>query len=89
LALTLTVYFGDHRLEQEVKSAILLLIRNKKLRRNLKTAGDFFLFIKRLMISFGLIGIPLVLIILRQAMNINVMFQKFLLWSEQKQIDWK
>ncbi len=32
------------------------------------------------MISFGLIGIPLVLMILRQAMNINVMFQKFLLW---------
>ncbi|MDR6735218.1 hypothetical protein [Sphingobacterium sp. 2149] len=46
LALTLTVYFGDHRLEQEVKSAILLLIRNKKLRINLKTAGDFFVYKK-------------------------------------------
>jgi len=46
LALAITAYFGDHRLEQEVKSAILLFIRNKKLRRNLKTAGDFFLYKK-------------------------------------------
>ncbi len=46
LALAITAYFGDHRLEQEVKSAILLFIRSKKLRRNLKTAGDFFLYKK-------------------------------------------
>lgn len=46
LALAITAYFGDHRLEQEVKSAILLFNRNKKLRRNLKTAGDFFLYKK-------------------------------------------
>lgn len=46
MALAITAYFGDHRLEQEVKSAILLFIRNKKLRRNLKTAGDFFLYKK-------------------------------------------
>lgn len=46
LALKATEYFDDNRLEEEVKSAILLFSRNKKLKDNLTAAKDFLLYKK-------------------------------------------
>lgn len=44
LALTVTEYFNDNKLEKEVKSTILILSRNKKFKNNLKAAKDFLLY---------------------------------------------
>ncbi len=46
LALIATEYFEDNRLEEEVKSAILLFSRNKKLKDNFTATGDFLLYKK-------------------------------------------
>lgn len=46
LALTLTDYFKIETLEDDVKSAVLLFNRNKKLKDNLSVARDFFLYKK-------------------------------------------
>lgn len=46
LALKATEYFGDNRLEEEVKSAILLFSRNKKFKVNLTATKDFLLYKK-------------------------------------------
>lgn len=46
LALKATECFDDNRLEQEVKSAIFMFIRNKKLKDNLTAANDFLLYKK-------------------------------------------
>lgn len=46
LALKATKYFDDNRLEEEVKSAILLFSRNKKFKDNLTAAKDFLLYKK-------------------------------------------
>jgi hypothetical protein len=46
LALKTTEHFGDNRLEEEVKSAILLFNCNKKFKENLKAAKDFLLYKK-------------------------------------------
>jgi len=46
LALKATEYFDDNRLEEEVKSAILLFRRNEKFKDNLTTAKDFLLYKK-------------------------------------------
>lgn len=46
LALKATEYFDDNRLEEEVKSAILLFSRNKKFKDNLTAAKDFLLYKK-------------------------------------------
>lgn len=46
LALKATEYFDDNRLEEKVKSAILLFSRNKKLNDNLTAAKDFLLYKK-------------------------------------------
>jgi hypothetical protein len=46
LALISTEYFDDNRLEEEVKSAILLFSRNKKFKDNLTAAKDFLLYKK-------------------------------------------
>lgn len=46
LALKATEYFDDNRLEEEVKSAILLFGRNKKFKDNLIAAKDFLLYKK-------------------------------------------
>ena len=46
LALKATEYFDDNRLEEEVKSAILLFNRNKKFKNNLMVAKDFLLYKK-------------------------------------------
>ncbi|MDY3530303.1 hypothetical protein PG593_11035 [Riemerella anatipestifer] len=46
LALKATEYFEDNRLEEEVKSAILLFNRNKKFKDNLTVAKDFLLYKK-------------------------------------------
>jgi hypothetical protein len=46
LALKATEHFDDNRLEEEVKSAILLFSRNKKLKDNLTAAKDFLLYKK-------------------------------------------
>ena len=46
LALKATELFDDNRLEEEVKSAILLFTRNKKFKDNLTTAKDFLLYKK-------------------------------------------
>ena len=46
LALKATEYFDDKRLEEEVKSAILLFNRNKKFKDNLKAAKDFLIYKK-------------------------------------------
>ena len=46
LALLSTEYFDDNRLEEEVKSAILLFSRNKKFKDNLTAAKDFLLYKK-------------------------------------------
>lgn len=46
LALKATEYFDDNRLKEEVKSAILLFSRNRKLKDNLTTAKDFLLYKK-------------------------------------------
>ena len=45
-ALKATEHFDDTRLEEEVKSVILLLSRNKKLKDNLSAAKDFLLYKK-------------------------------------------
>lgn len=45
-ALKTTEHFDDTRLEEEVKSAILLFSRNKKFRDNLTAANDFLLYKK-------------------------------------------
>lgn len=45
-ALKTVEYFDDNRLEEEVKSAILLFNRNKKFKDNLKAAKDFLLYKK-------------------------------------------
>lgn len=46
LALISTEHFADNRLEEEVKSAILLFSRNKKFKDNLTAAKDFLLYKK-------------------------------------------
>lgn len=46
LALKATEHFDDNRLEVEVKSAILLFSRNKKIKDNLTAAKDFLLYKK-------------------------------------------
>jgi hypothetical protein len=46
LALKATEYFDDNRLEEEVKSVILLFNRNKKFKDNLTEAKDFLLYKK-------------------------------------------
>jgi hypothetical protein len=46
LALKATEHFDDNRLEEEVKSAILLFNRNKKFKDNLTAAKDFLLYKK-------------------------------------------
>lgn len=46
LALKVTEYFDDNRLEEEVKSAILLFNRNKKFKDSLTAAKDFLLYKK-------------------------------------------
>lgn len=46
LALKATEHFDDKRLEEEVKSAILLFGRNKKFKDNLTAAKDFLLYKK-------------------------------------------
>jgi hypothetical protein len=46
LALKATEHFDDNRLEEEVKSAILLFSRNKKFKGNLTAAKDFLLYRK-------------------------------------------
>lgn len=46
LALKATEYFDDNRLEEEVKSVILLFARNKKFKDNLTAAKDFLLYKK-------------------------------------------
>jgi len=46
LALKATGYFDDNRLEEEIKSAILLFGRNKRFKENLKAAKDFLLYKK-------------------------------------------
>lgn len=46
LALKATEHFDDSRLEDEVKSVILLFARNKKFKDNLKGAKDFLLYKK-------------------------------------------
>ena len=45
-ALKTTEHFDDNRLEEEVKSAILLFSRNKKFKDNLTAAKDFLLYKK-------------------------------------------
>src|SRR5690606_24998860 len=45
-ALKATEHFDDNRLEEEVKSAILLFSRNKKFKNNLNAAKDFLLYKK-------------------------------------------
>jgi hypothetical protein len=45
-ALKATEYFDDNRLEEEVKSVILLFSRNKKFKDNLTEASDFLTFKK-------------------------------------------
>jgi len=45
-ALKATEYFDDTRLEEEVKSVILLFSRNKKFKDNLTTSNDFLLYKK-------------------------------------------
>jgi len=45
-ALKATEYFDDERLEEEVKSVILLFSRNKKFKDNLTAAKDFLLYKK-------------------------------------------
>jgi len=46
LALKVTEYFDDNRLEEEVTSAILLFSRNKKFKDDLTAAKDFLLYKK-------------------------------------------
>lgn len=46
LALKATEHFDDNKLEEEVKSAILLFNRNKKFKDNLTAAKDFLLYKK-------------------------------------------
>ena len=46
LALKATEHFDDNRLEEEVKSVILLFNRNKKLKTNFTAANDFLLYKK-------------------------------------------
>lgn len=46
LALKATEYFDDNRLEEEVKSAILLFNRNKKFKDNLTAAKDLLIYKK-------------------------------------------
>ncbi len=46
LALKATEHFDDNRLEEEVKSVILLFSRNKKFKDNLTAAKDFLLYKK-------------------------------------------
>ena len=46
LALKATEHFDDNRLEEEVKSAILLFNRNKKFKTNLIAAKDFLIYRK-------------------------------------------
>jgi hypothetical protein len=46
LALKVTEYFDDDRLEEEVKSSILLFSRNKRLENRLTAASDFLLYKK-------------------------------------------
>jgi len=46
LSLKATEYFDDNRLEEEVKSIILLFSRNKKFKDNLTAAKDFLLYKK-------------------------------------------
>lgn len=46
LALRATEHFGDNRLEEDVKSAILLFSRNKTFKDNLTAAKDFLLYKK-------------------------------------------
>ncbi|MDI9868944.1 hypothetical protein [Flectobacillus roseus] len=46
LALKATEYFEGNRLEEEVKSALLLFSRNKKFKDNLTTAKDFLVYKK-------------------------------------------
>ncbi|SDC13163.1 hypothetical protein [Niabella drilacis] len=46
LAIQATEYFDDNRLEEEVKSAILLFSRNKNFKDNLTAAKDFLLYKK-------------------------------------------
>lgn len=46
LALKATEYFDDNRLEEEVKSVILLFNRNKKFKDNLTAAKDFLIYKK-------------------------------------------
>jgi len=46
LALKVTEHFDDNRLEEELKSAILLFSRNKKFKDNLTAAKDFLLYKK-------------------------------------------
>jgi hypothetical protein len=46
LALKVTEHFDDSRLEEEVKSVILLFARNKKFKDNLTAAKDFLLYKK-------------------------------------------
>jgi len=46
LSLQATEHFEDNRIEEEVKSAILLFSRNKKFKDNLTASRDFFLYKK-------------------------------------------
>lgn len=46
LALQAATYFDDNRLEEEVKTCILIFNRNKHLKSNLTAAGDFLLYKK-------------------------------------------
>lgn len=46
LALKVTEHFDDDRLEEQVKSSILLFSRNNKLKNNLTAASDFLLYKK-------------------------------------------
>ncbi|MBK7307686.1 MAG: hypothetical protein IPI88_12065 [Chitinophagaceae bacterium] len=75
-ALQAATYFEDNKLEEEVKSCILIFNHNKHLKNRLTVAKDF-LFIRKLTTSFGMSGIQSELKILRQETNIKVMFLIF------------